>query len=54
MNQCWKKVRQILLQKKRILDLLATALLTKNTLQKEEVNYIFYTQILPNSLLLNN
>ena len=52
MNQCWKRVRQILVQKKKVLDLLATALLTKNTLRKEEINYIFYMQNLPNALLL--
>ncbi|MCE8163767.1 MAG: AAA family ATPase [Candidatus Moeniiplasma glomeromycotorum] len=52
MNQCWKRVRQILIQKRKILDLLAVALLTKSTLQKEEISYIFYTQTLPNTLLL--
>jgi cell division protease FtsH len=52
MNQCWKKVRQILVQKRRILDLLAAALLIKSTLQKGEINYIFYTQTLPNTLFL--
>ncbi|KLL02335.1 MAG: cell division protein FtsH [Mycoplasmataceae bacterium RC_NB112A] len=52
MNQCWKKVRQILTRKRRILELFAVALFAKNTLLKEEINYIFYTQCLPNSLHL--
>src|SRR3954451_5812235 len=40
-NQCWKKVKSILRRKKKTLELLAEILLQKNSLQKEEINYIF-------------
>ena len=53
MNQCWKKVKEILRQKRRVLNLIAEALLTKNSLQKEEINYIFINQISPYTPLLN-
>ncbi|KLL05318.1 MAG: ATP-dependent zinc metalloprotease FtsH [Mycoplasmataceae bacterium RV_VA103A] len=53
MNQCWKKVKTILRQKKRILDLLAEALLAKNSLQKDDINYIFVNQVSPYTPLLN-
>ncbi|MCE8162923.1 MAG: AAA family ATPase [Candidatus Moeniiplasma glomeromycotorum] len=53
MSQCWKSVRRILSQKRRVLDLLAAALITKNTLYKEEINYIFYTQVAPGTFQLS-
>jgi ATP-dependent Zn protease len=52
MNQCWKKVKNILRWKKNILKLLAEALLQKNSLQKEEINHIFINQVSPYTPLL--
>ncbi|CAG8686480.1 252_t:CDS:1, partial [Ambispora gerdemannii] len=54
LSQCWKKVKTTLQQKKRVLDLLAAILLQKNSLQKEEINYIFINQISPYTPLLKN
>ncbi|WNE40835.1 MAG: ATP-dependent zinc metalloprotease FtsH [Mycoplasmataceae bacterium] len=53
MNTCWAKVKLVLKKKKRVLNLFAEILLEKNSLQKEEINYIFINQISPYILLLN-
>ncbi|WNE40274.1 MAG: ATP-dependent zinc metalloprotease FtsH [Mycoplasmataceae bacterium] len=53
MSQCWKRVKYILKKKKRILDLFAEILIEKNSLQKEDINYIFINQISPYIHLLN-
>ncbi|CAI2162067.1 11676_t:CDS:2 [Funneliformis geosporum] len=53
LNQCWKKVKTILRQKKKLLSLLAEELLKKNSLRKEEINFIFVNQISPSTPLLN-
>jgi ATP-dependent Zn protease len=53
MNRCWKKVKSILWKKRRVLDLLAEILLKKNSLQKEDINYIFINEISPYIPLLN-
>jgi len=53
LSQCWKKVRKILRQKKQVLKLLAEILLEKNSLHKDEINYIFINQISPYIPLLN-
>jgi cell division protease FtsH len=53
MDQCWKKVKDILQKKRLVLRLLAEELLKKNSLQKEDINYIFVNQISPYIPLLN-
>jgi len=53
LSQCWKKVKTILRQKKKILSLLAEELLKKNSLRKEEIDFIFINQISPFTPLLN-
>ncbi|MCE8167832.1 MAG: AAA family ATPase [Candidatus Moeniiplasma glomeromycotorum] len=53
MKQCWKKVKMILRKKRRILDLFAAELLVRNSLQKEDINYIFINQLSPYTPLLN-
>jgi len=50
--ECQKKVRQILQTKKNVLHLLAQALLKKNVLHKEEINYLFINERCPDTLLL--
>lgn len=50
--ECQKKVRQILQTKKNVLHLLAQALLKKNVLHKEEINYLFINERFPDTLLL--
>jgi cell division protease FtsH len=52
LHQCYQKAQKILQAKRKILDLLAQALVEKNTLQKEEIYYIFLNEKLPNQLLL--
>lgn len=47
LDQCQQKAQKIIQKKKNILSLLAKALVEKNTLQKEEINYIFVNQRLP-------
>lgn len=53
LNECQVKARRILQGKRKILDLIAQALVRKNTLQKEEINYIFINQKPLGLLLLN-
>jgi cell division protease FtsH len=53
MKQCWKKVKDILQKNRRVLNLLAEVLLEKNSLQKDDINYIFINQISPFIPLLN-
>jgi cell division protease FtsH len=53
MSQCWKRVKSILKKRKRVLDLFAEILIEKNSLQKEDINYIFINQISPYIHLLN-
>ena len=53
LNQCWKKVKTILRQKEKLLSLLAEELLKKNSLRKEEIDFIFINQISPFIPLLN-
>lgn len=53
LNQCWKKVRSILRQKKKVLSLLAEILLKKNSLRKDDIDFIFINQISPDLRLLN-
>ena len=52
LNQCWKKVKAILRQKKQVLSLLAEVLLKKNSLLKEEIDFIAINQISPFTPLL--
>lgn len=47
LQECYQKARKILQEKKKILDLLARALVEKNTLQKEEIYYIFANESFP-------
>ena len=53
MSRCWKKVKEIMRKKIKVLKLLAEILLEKNSLQKEDINYIFINQISPFTPLLN-
>jgi len=53
LNQCWKKVKTILRQKKNTLSLIAETLIIKNSLQKEEIDFILINQISPFISLLN-
>jgi cell division protease FtsH len=41
LQECYQKACKILQEKRKILDLLAQALVEKNTLHKEEIYYIF-------------
>jgi ATP-dependent Zn protease len=52
LSECQQKVRQILQEKRKSLDLLAQALITKNTLHREEIYYIFINERLPEQVLL--
>ena len=52
LKQCYQKAQIILREKKKILDLLAQALVEKNTLQKEEIYYIFLNEKFPAQALL--
>ena len=52
LNECQQKVRQILQEKRKVLDLLAQALIEKNTLHREEIYYIFINESLPKQMLL--
>jgi len=52
-NQCWKKAKNILKQRKITLVLLAEALLKKKSLQKEEIDFIFINNFFPYVPLLN-
>ncbi|RHZ35513.1 AAA family ATPase [endosymbiont GvMRE of Glomus versiforme] len=47
LDKCWTRVKSILQKKKKILDLFAEILLKKNTLYREEINYIFVNHISP-------
>src|SRR5262249_32933499 len=47
LHECYQKARQILQEKRKVLDLLAQALVEKNTLQKEEIYYIFANENFP-------
>jgi len=53
MSHCWKKVKEILRKRRKVLKLLAEILLEKNSLQKEDINYIFINQISPFTPLLS-
>jgi ATP-dependent Zn protease len=53
MDRCWKKVKKILRQKRKVLNLLAEILLERNSLSKEDINYIFINEISPYTPLLN-
>ncbi|MDR1670866.1 MAG: AAA family ATPase [Spiroplasmataceae bacterium] len=52
-GHCWKRVKLILRQKKRVLNLFAEILIERDSLQKEDIGYIFFNQISPYILLLN-
>ncbi len=52
LKQCYQKAQNALKEKRKILDLLAKALVKKNTLQKEEIYYIFLNEKLPEQALL--
>ncbi|RHZ37210.1 AAA family ATPase [endosymbiont GvMRE of Glomus versiforme] len=52
LSECQQKVRQILQEKKKALDLLAQALIAKNTLHREEIYYIFINERLSEQVLL--
>jgi len=46
-NQCWKRVKNILKQRRKTLVILAEELLKKNSLQREEINFIFVNNFPP-------
>jgi len=50
---CKIRVKKILLEKREILDLFANILLDKNTIQGEDINYIFVNRISPYLKFLN-
>lgn len=50
---CKIRVKKILLEKREILDLFANILLDRNTIQGEDVNYIFVNRISPYLKFLN-
>ena len=52
LQKCYQKAQNILQEKRKILDLLAKTLVEKNTLQKEEIYYIFLNEKLPEQALL--
>jgi cell division protease FtsH len=52
LQECYQKARKILQEKRKVLDLLAQALVEKNTLQKEEIYYIFANESFPHSKYL--
>ena len=52
LQQCYQRAKNILQEKRKVLDLLAKALVEKNTLQKEEIYYIFLNEKLPEQALL--
>lgn len=52
LQQCYQRAQNILQEKRKVLDLLAKALVEKNTLQKEEIYYIFLNEKLPGQALL--
>jgi cell division protease FtsH len=52
LQQCYQRAQNILQEKRKVLDLLAKALVEKNTLQKEEIYYIFLNEKLPEQALL--
>ena len=52
LQECYQKARKILQEKRKVLDLLAQSLITKNTLHREEIYYIFINERLPEQELL--
>jgi cell division protease FtsH len=52
LQQCYQRAKNILQEKRKVLDLLAKALVEKNTLQKEEIYYIFLNEKLPEQALI--